>query len=61
MATVPQEKIVPKRTEEEAATELYGLVEKFFDDEGLNEEERDARYAKLSEHFDARDAARAKS
>ena len=57
MATIPQ--VSPKkRTLEEGAAELHRLIEEHFDEMGLTEAERDARYASLDRSLDARDRAR---
>jgi hypothetical protein len=60
MATIPQVR-PKKRTDEQLAAELGRVFESYFDDMGLTQEERDARYAAIDKSLDARDAARAKS
>jgi hypothetical protein len=62
MATLPQidvEQTEPKLTLDEAASELYKIVEGHFDSLGLSEEERDQRYISAREFLDAKDAANA--
>ena len=57
MATIPQP--APRKLNlEEAAAELYRLLEEHFDEMGLTEAQRDARYAALDRSLDARDIAR---
>jgi hypothetical protein len=60
MATVPQVR-PKKRSDEELAAELGRVLESYFDDIGLTQAERDARYAAVDKSLDARDAARARS
>jgi len=57
MATIPQVR-PKKRTLKEGAAELHRLIEEHFDEMGLTEVERDARYASLDRSLDARDIAR---
>jgi hypothetical protein len=62
MAALPQidvEQTEPKPTLDEAASELYKIVEGHFDSLGLSEEERDQRYISAREFLDAKDAANA--
>jgi hypothetical protein len=60
MATIPQAR--PKRrTLNESAKELHRLLEECFDDMGLTQAERDARYSALDRSLDAKDASRAKA
>jgi hypothetical protein len=60
MATIPQVR-PKKRTDKELAAELGYVMESYFNDMGLTQQERDARYAALDKSLDARDAAHAKS
>ncbi len=60
MATIPQVE-QKKRTMDEAAIEMHRLIEECFDDMGLSQQERDARYSALDRSLDARDASRAKA
>jgi len=60
MATIPQ--VEPKkRTDEELAAELLQLIDGYFDDIGLDQAEKVARYDALDEPLSARDSARAKA
>ncbi len=60
MAAIPR--IEQNRpTLEEAAEELYRLLESCFDHQGISETERDARYDALSKSLDAKDVGRARS
>ena len=64
MATLPKSDIKmaePKLSLEEAAAELYKIVEGHNDELGLNEAERDNRYTSAREFLDAKDASRAKA
>lgn len=64
MATLPQtdvEQVEPSLTLDEAAAELYKIVEGHFDDLGLTEAERNARYVSAREFLDTKDAANAKA
>ena len=64
MATLPVthvEQPNTKLTPEEAAAELYRIVEGHFDDLGLTEEQRDERYSKLDRKLQATNAAAAKA
>jgi len=60
MATIPQVK-QKRRTDRELAAELGRVLESYYDDIGLTQEQRAARYASLDESLNARDAAPAKS
>ena len=60
MATISQVR-PKKRTDKELAAELGRVIESYFDDVGLTQQERDARYDALDKSLDARDSARAKS
>jgi hypothetical protein len=60
MATLPTHDLVATESHisrEQAVDGLYNVVESFFDDIGLSEAERDARYQKLRESLDASDSA----
>jgi len=57
MATIPQVK-PKKRTDKELAAELHRLIEGCFDDMGLSQTERDARYDALDRSLNARLLAR---
>jgi hypothetical protein len=63
MATLSQvnvQQTESQMTLEQAAAELYKIVESHFDDLGLAEAQRDERYNSLRESLDAKDAASAK-
>jgi len=60
MATTAPARPETKISAEEATEQLYQILEGMFDEQGLSEEERDARYARLDTHLDAKDAAAAK-
>jgi len=64
MAALPNidiEQTKQKLSPDEAAAELYKIVESHFDDLGLAEQEREARYASLRESLDAKDVALSKA
>ncbi len=61
MATAAPVIPVTKISAGDASEQLYLLIESAFDREGLTEEQRDARYASLTAHLDAKDNERARS
>ncbi len=64
MAMLPQTEIeqpAPVLTLDEAAAELYKIVEAHFDDLGLTEAQRDERYTSAQQFLDAKNAETSKS
>jgi hypothetical protein len=64
MATLPGtdvERTEHPMTMDDAAAELYMIVEGHFDSLGLSNAERDERYDKLEKRFDATDSSSAKA
>jgi hypothetical protein len=60
MATIPQVE-QKRRTDEELAAELLELIDGYFDDIGLSQAEKDARYDALDEPASAGSSVRAKA
>ncbi len=57
----PQEQGAVHKTLEESASELYALLEQYFDELGMPHEERDRRYAAAAEDVIAENARLSKS